>query len=429
MEHRLFTGAAVRRFAGRGAVVAVGLTLGLSTIAASPTAARPTSKHLPTGAVVIGSASSGATDAGRVLVDGQGFSLYDFSGDAFDQVTGCLPTNTTSTGTPCTDVWKPVLATGPLVARGGVQAGLLGTETRTGLSAPQVTYRGEPLYTFAADTAPGQQNGQNVTAFLGIWRLVSVKGGPASGRTTIDLRLSPSGAALEMPAGTPRPAYVLSADGPDMTTCTGECAAIWPPVLTDHNPVAGTGVSQRGLGVLRRPDGTKQVTYFGRPLYLFAFDLASGSPATTEGGDNFIDPPAFGVWDTLSPAGTPVTGPITLTTETVGGQTVLGVEGNTDVAGGAATATLFSFSADTATTSACTGQCATAWPPLLTSAPPIAGSGVDASQLGTIQRPDGSFQVTYAGHPLYLFSQALDTTGTGDGVTAFGGTFATVPTS
>lgn len=99
--------------------------------------------------------------------------------------------------------------------------------------------------------------------------------------------------------------YVLSADPQRMTSCTGGCAAIWPPVLTNHAPVAGTGVDRSGRGVLRRPEGTQQVTYFGKPLYMFAFDLASGSPSTTLNGDNFIDPPAFGVWDTLAPTGVP----------------------------------------------------------------------------------------------------------------------------
>jgi predicted lipoprotein with Yx(FWY)xxD motif len=63
--------------------------------------------------------------------------------------------------------------------------------------------------------------------------------------------------------------------------------------------------------------------------------------------------------------------------------------------------TLYLFAADTGTTSTCYGQCAQYWPPLLTSGAPIAGTGANASLLGTTPRTDGSTEVTYAGHPLY----------------------------
>ena len=65
--------------------------------------------------------------------------------------------------------------------------------------------------------------------------------------------------------------------------------------------------------------------------------------------------------------------------------------------------TLYLFKADVGTKSACTGACATAWPPLLANGTPTAGTGLTASKLGTITRSGGSRQVTYNGHPLYLF--------------------------
>jgi predicted lipoprotein with Yx(FWY)xxD motif len=53
---------------------------------------------------------------------------------------------------------------------------------------------------------------------------------------------------------------------------------------------------------------------------------------------------------------------------------------------------------------------------------------VDQSHLGAILRSDGTFQVTYFGHPLYLFSHAF--TGTsGEGINAFGGTFKVISIS
>ncbi len=67
--------------------------------------------------------------------------------------------------------------------------------------------------------------------------------------------------------------------------------------------------------------------------------------------------------------------------------------------------TLYLFVADTGTASTCYTQCATIWPPLLTTGTPQAGTGIQASLLGTTTRTDGKVEVTYAGHPLYYFLQ------------------------
>ena len=63
--------------------------------------------------------------------------------------------------------------------------------------------------------------------------------------------------------------------------------------------------------------------------------------------------------------------------------------------------TLYLFEKDTAPQSTCYAACATFWPPLLTNAAPVAGTGVNASLLGTTKRTDGTLEVTYSGHPLY----------------------------
>lgn len=65
---------------------------------------------------------------------------------------------------------------------------------------------------------------------------------------------------------------------------------------------------------------------------------------------------------------------------------------------------LYIFTPDTGTTSACTGECATNWPPLVVAAigDVAAGSGVTGA-LATITRDDGSLQVTLGGRPLYYF--------------------------
>jgi predicted lipoprotein with Yx(FWY)xxD motif len=69
--------------------------------------------------------------------------------------------------------------------------------------------------------------------------------------------------------------------------------------------------------------------------------------------------------------------------------------------------TLYLFLKDRGGKSACYGACTTFWPPLLTSSKAAAGAGSKASLLGTTRRKDGTLQVTYDHHPLYLFK--LDT--------------------
>lgn len=66
---------------------------------------------------------------------------------------------------------------------------------------------------------------------------------------------------------------------------------------------------------------------------------------------------------------------------------------------------LYLFLKDTSGVSTCNGDCATAWPPLLTKTKEIkSGEGVKESMLGTVKRQDGSLQVTYNGHPLYYYA-------------------------
>ena len=72
--------------------------------------------------------------------------------------------------------------------------------------------------------------------------------------------------------GQGRAMYLFEADKSSASTCTGACAATWPPVTTASMPMAGSGVEQSLLGTTKRSDGTEQVTYNGHPLYYFAAD-------------------------------------------------------------------------------------------------------------------------------------------------------------
>jgi predicted lipoprotein with Yx(FWY)xxD motif len=73
-----------------------------------------------------------------------------------------------------------------------------------------------------------------------------------------------------------RTMYLFEADKDGTSTCTGACAAAWPPVTVSGSPQAGSGVDQALLGTVKRDDGTMQLTYNKHPLYYFAADTAAG---------------------------------------------------------------------------------------------------------------------------------------------------------
>jgi predicted lipoprotein with Yx(FWY)xxD motif len=83
--------------------------------------------------------------------------------------------------------------------------------------------------------------------------------------------------------------------------------------------------------------------------------------------------------------------------------------------------TLYLFQKDTGTASTCTGACVASWPPLTAPTTPTSGNGAKASLIGTTKRQDGTSQLTYNGHPVYLFigdQKPGDTNG--QGISAFG---------
>jgi predicted lipoprotein with Yx(FWY)xxD motif len=63
--------------------------------------------------------------------------------------------------------------------------------------------------------------------------------------------------------------------------------------------------------------------------------------------------------------------------------------------------TLYLFEKDKGAASACSGACASIWPPVTAAG---AGRGVSAAELGSIKRADGKTEATYAGHPLYTYA-------------------------
>ena len=126
-----------------------------------------------------------------------------------------------------------------------------------------------------------------------------------------------------------------------------------------------------------------------------------------------------------SPAASPSVAAAAATVEakSVGGQGVVLVAASNG-------RTVYHFSSDVANSgkSECTGGCLTTWPALTVAAgsKPVAGTGV-TGKLGTITRSDGKQQVTYNGHPLYLFiKDTKPGQTTGEGITAFGAAWSAV---
>ena len=101
-----------------------------------------------------------------VVTNARGFTLYSFAPDT--------ATASKCTGA-CAQIWPPL--NGPATAGQGV-TGKLATITRTGGST-QATYDGHPLYTYTADTAPGQANGNGLNVNGGVWHEITASGATA----------------------------------------------------------------------------------------------------------------------------------------------------------------------------------------------------------------------------------------------------------
>ncbi len=94
---------------------------------------------------------------------------------------------------------------------------------------------------------------------------------PAAAKgTAIKLADSQFGKVLFDRAG--QAIYLFDKEKSDRSECYDDCAAEWPPVLTEGDPEAGKGIDEGLLSTTKRTDGTTQVTYNGHPLYFYAHE-------------------------------------------------------------------------------------------------------------------------------------------------------------
>lgn len=188
--------------------------------------------------------------------------------------------------------------------------------------------------------------------------------------------------------------YSVDRDAVGVSNCYERCAEAWPPLLVESADglTAAEGISG-ALGTIERTDGTLQVTYNGMPLYHWAQDEVAGDTLGHRVGN---------VWWAVSPA--------TVSSLRIPelGSSLVGPNGMT----------LYVFANDTqGEASACYDNCATAWPPLLVESADEIVAGVNLNaELGTIERTDGTLQVTYNGWPLYYWQDdAVIGDATGEG--------------
>lgn len=126
----------------------------------------------------------------------------------------------------------------------------------------------------------------------------SATAGAAAG--TIGMRSGPSGSYLADGSG--RSLYLFTSDGVNSSSCSGTCSTYWPALTGSGTPAAATGVTAGLLASFIRPDGSRQISYAGHPLYYYALDNAAGDTK----GQGLND---FGArWWLLSPSGMPITG-------------------------------------------------------------------------------------------------------------------------
>jgi predicted lipoprotein with Yx(FWY)xxD motif len=165
----------MRKIIGVTGLAALALALSACASSSSPSSSTPATSAPAAGASSAAASSAPASSASAstlgmrtingtaVVTNAKGLTLYWFAPD----------TSTTSKCTgSCATYWPPV--TGPVTAGTGV-TGTLGTITRSD-GTTQATYDGHPLYTYAADSAPGQAKGNGLNASGGLWYEMTVSG-------------------------------------------------------------------------------------------------------------------------------------------------------------------------------------------------------------------------------------------------------------
>jgi predicted lipoprotein with Yx(FWY)xxD motif len=231
---------------------------------ATEASSMPATDGAMSGAVQTAALKVEHTSAGMVLADGKGLTLYYFTRDKRDSGTSVC------TG-GCASAWPPL--TTPVKAPAGVRLpGPLGMITRAG-GVKQVTINGFPVYYYAQDKAPGQVTGNGAE---GSWHVIKIRAAAATGRALVlKAERTKAGTVLAGRKGLTLYYYTEDKPGSGKSMCTDGCASAWPPLAAPVKAPAGVRLPGR-IGMITRPDGTRQVTINGYPVYYYAGDKAPG---------------------------------------------------------------------------------------------------------------------------------------------------------
>jgi predicted lipoprotein with Yx(FWY)xxD motif len=153
------------------AVLAACSSSGASPSAAAPSAAAPSAAPSAAAPSAAAATTLALADSalGKIVVDGQGKTLYMFTPDEDQAAPTCVDA--------CAANWPALIVTGTPTLGTGLTAAVA-TVARTDGGGTQVKYGEYPLYYFAADTAAGQTNGQGQG---GKWYVVGADGEPIKG--------------------------------------------------------------------------------------------------------------------------------------------------------------------------------------------------------------------------------------------------------
>ncbi len=194
---------------------------------------------------------------GNVLVDGEGMTLYFFTKDVAG-MSACLD--------GCLDVW-PIFYKADLTVSTELNSGDFGVITRDD-GAKQTTYKGWPLYYFGDDVAANDVNGEGVGE---VWFVAK----PDYSIMLADQELDGT-ATNYFVDDEGRTLYYFANDEENISNCSDGCLSAWPVFGHADEIIVPSTLNATDFGQIDGNDGSKQMTYQGRPLYYFAQDQQRG---------------------------------------------------------------------------------------------------------------------------------------------------------